>query len=316
VEQAHATQIYDQTLKSLFAHEIAKILPLLLPGAEFLSESNIEIDRTIVKADLLFWARYKGQVILVNMELQSNRDDTIEQRLLMYHACFHYKYNVPVLSIILYPFKTKVPTPPYREMSGEEILLMFEYQVLILWQMDARTYIERHYVYFYTLLPAMEHANVPLLKQALQEMREYYPDNKEFGHHLTRFNTIMLKSSTLTPEQKEEMKEVLKTVYKYDMFIDENPDVQERIERSRAQAMAEGEVKGRAEGEAKGMQQLILASIKNRFPKLPVQAQPVIEQIQDTQKLEKLFLQLASATTEDEVCKLLNIKKASRRRKQ
>jgi hypothetical protein len=58
VKHNQQTQIYDETLKSLFAHEIAKILPLLLPGAEFLSESNIEINRTIVKADLLFWSTW------------------------------------------------------------------------------------------------------------------------------------------------------------------------------------------------------------------------------------------------------------------
>jgi len=108
-------QIYDETLKSLFGHEVAEILPILIPEAEFISESNIEIDRTIVKADLLFWARYKGQLYLVNMELQSSKDDTIEQRLLMYHSCFHYKHKVPVLSVILYPFEGNFPDPPYRE---------------------------------------------------------------------------------------------------------------------------------------------------------------------------------------------------------
>src|SRR5690348_10203321 len=201
VEQERSGQIYDETLKSLFGHEIAEILPILLPGVEYIRESNIEIDRTIVKADLLFWARYKGRLHLVNMELQSNRDDTIERRLLMYHACFHYKHEVPVLSIILYPYKTTFPSPPYRETGGDGTLLTFEYQVLILWQMDARTFVQQHHVCFYTLLPAMEHASVPLLKQALSEMRQYYPDNKQFGHHLTRFNTIMLRSSTMTDEQ-------------------------------------------------------------------------------------------------------------------
>ena len=304
MKQEHSEQIYDETLKSLFGHEIAKILPIILPGAEYIGESNIEIDRTIVKADLLFWALYKGQRVLVNMELQSNRDDTIERRLLMYHGCFHYKHNVPVLSIILYPFKTKVPTPPYREVSGEETFLTFEYQVLILWLMDARAYVEQHYVCFYTLLPAMEHASVPLLKQALREMRQYYPDNKEFGHHLTRFNTIMLRSSTMTDEQKEEMKEELKMVYKYDMFIDENPDVQERVER------------GIAQGEILGLQKAAIAPVKKRFPALLAQVQPLIEQIQKPDKLEELILQLASATTEQEIRQILQIKKVSRKRKQ
>jgi hypothetical protein len=113
-----------------------------------------------------------------------------------------------------------------------------------------------------------------------------------------------LKSSTLTPEQKEEMKEVLKVIYKYDQFIDENPDVQERVERSRAQ------------GEILGLQKAAMAPIKKRFPALLAQVQPLIEQIQKPDKLEELVLQLASATTEQEVRQILQIKKASRRRKQ
>ena len=122
----------------------------------------------------------------------------------------------------------------------------------------------------------------------------------------------------MTDEQKEEMKEELKTVYKYDMFIDENPDVQERVKLSRAQALVEGKAEGRAEGKvegrAEGMQSLILVAIKNRFPTLATQVQPLIEQIQDTKKLEKLFLQLASATTENEVRQLLKSKKVGRRK--
>lgn len=53
--QNRTRQIYDETLKSLFGQEVAEILPILIPEAEFISERNIEIDRTIVKADLLFW---------------------------------------------------------------------------------------------------------------------------------------------------------------------------------------------------------------------------------------------------------------------
>jgi hypothetical protein len=109
VEQQSQTQIYDATLKAFFGHEVADILPILVPGAEFISERNIEIDRTIIKADLVYWGRYQGRPHLINMELQSNEDGTMEQRLLLYHAALHYKHKLPVLSVILYPFKTKYP---------------------------------------------------------------------------------------------------------------------------------------------------------------------------------------------------------------
>ena len=37
-------QPYDSALKSLFGNEAAEILPNILPGSEFISEQNIEID--------------------------------------------------------------------------------------------------------------------------------------------------------------------------------------------------------------------------------------------------------------------------------
>jgi hypothetical protein len=283
--------MYDETLKSLFGQEVAEILPILIPEAEFISGDNIEIDRTIVKADLLFWANYKGQRCLVNMELQSSQDDTIVMRLLMYHACFHYKHKVPVLSVLLCPFETKFPDPPYREQVGDEALLTFEYKKLPLWEKDARVYVQEHHVCLYTLLPAMRHATVPLLKQALHQMRQHYTSNKRFGDHLVRFNTIMQRSTTMTEPEKQEMEEELEMVYKIDQFFDGNPRVEKRVER----------------GVARGMQRLILAAIQDRFPTVADQAQPQLEQIQDTDTLETLFRQLMTATTERDVRRILHI---------
>jgi len=111
----------------------------------------------------------------------------------------------------------------------------------------------------------------------------------------TGSSSLLLKSSTLTDEQKEEMKEELKVIYKYDQFIDENPDVQERVER------------GITQGIAQGMQRLILDAVKERFPALADQAQPLIERIQDTGVLETLFRHLLTATTERDVRCILQI---------
>jgi hypothetical protein len=47
-------QLYDSALKSLLGDEVAEILPNLLPGSEYVSEQNIEIDRTTLKADLVY----------------------------------------------------------------------------------------------------------------------------------------------------------------------------------------------------------------------------------------------------------------------
>jgi hypothetical protein len=48
------SQPYDRALKSLLGDEVAEILPNLLPASEFINEQNIEIDRTTLKADLVY----------------------------------------------------------------------------------------------------------------------------------------------------------------------------------------------------------------------------------------------------------------------
>lgn len=48
------SQLYDSALKSLLGDEVAEILPNLLPGSQYVSEQNIEIDRTTLKADLVY----------------------------------------------------------------------------------------------------------------------------------------------------------------------------------------------------------------------------------------------------------------------
>jgi hypothetical protein len=60
MDQQQQPQIYDATLKPFFGDEVADILPALLPGVEFISDCNIKLDRTIIKADLVYRGRLRG----------------------------------------------------------------------------------------------------------------------------------------------------------------------------------------------------------------------------------------------------------------
>jgi hypothetical protein len=63
------SQPYDRALKSLFGNEAAEILPNLLPGSIYIDEQNIEVDRTTLRADLVYNIRYRGEAHVLNMEL-------------------------------------------------------------------------------------------------------------------------------------------------------------------------------------------------------------------------------------------------------
>ncbi len=57
---------YDRALKSLLGDEVAEILLILLPGSEFVGEQNIAIDRTTIKADLVYNVQYRGNPHVLN----------------------------------------------------------------------------------------------------------------------------------------------------------------------------------------------------------------------------------------------------------
>src|SRR5579884_1971296 len=228
---------YDSSLKALFGEEAAEILPHLIPGTELLHDHNIEIDRSQLKADLVYNVKYRGLPHVLNMELQTEGDDEIHLRLLQYHINLHAKYKKPVLSVILYPFEENVPIPPYREMSGDEELLNWKYRVLGLYNMEAERFRREQAICMYSLLPAMKGVNAAMLIQTLDDMKQHYT-TEAMKHHLERFWKMLQKSVTISAEDKARVEEELQM--QYDWFIDTVPEVIERVEQAKKSGKEEG----------------------------------------------------------------------------
>ena len=81
----------------------------------------------------------------------------------------------------------------------------------------------------------------------------------------------------------------------YDWFLDDNPDVQERVE------------KGELRGELHGLQRSVLKILKRRFPPIVDLAQQRVVAITDQDELDALIDQLLVATDEAEVRTLLKL---------
>ncbi len=69
--QQNKQQEFDNTLKALFGKEAREIIPRLVPGTEVVDDKNIEIDRTILKADLVYNVMRNGIPHILDMELQT-----------------------------------------------------------------------------------------------------------------------------------------------------------------------------------------------------------------------------------------------------
>ncbi len=285
-------QPYDSALKSLFGNEAAEILPNLLPGAEFISEQNIEIGRTTLKPDLVYNIQYGGKPHILNMELQTGADGDMALRLLKYHVGLYDKHRIPVISMVMYPFETSIPVSPFQEMSGKEVLLALYYKVLPLWRLDAQQFVRDRVACMYTLLPAMKGANAPLLLQAIEEMKQYYK-GAEIGHHLIRFRTILRRSRSLSEQEKQKVEAHLRT---YDSLLDLDPYFQEEKALERKLGLNEG---------IQAFQRTIVEIVKSRFPALTELAQQRVAQIQELDDLQRLNIQLSTVRNQTAARRIL-----------
>lgn len=103
----------------------------------------------------------------------------------------------------------------------------------------------------------------------------------------------------MSEQDKAQVEEELRMEYAYDWFIDDNPEVIERVDRSR--------IEGRTEGALLALQRVVLDCVQSRFPNLALLAQQRLTQIRQVEQLNLLVTQLFKAENEEQVRKLLEI---------
>ena len=167
-------QPYDNLLKSLLEDQEKQMLPYFVPGAEYLETLNVEAVRTPLRVDHVYLVRHKGRKKIAHLEFESGPNNDMAARLLDYHSYLFLKYKLPVKSVIVYPFPTKMAEPPLREEDEDGEIVTFHFRVFPLWQLQAEQYVHDHAIVMYALLPTMEGADAPLLHKAIDEMVEYY----------------------------------------------------------------------------------------------------------------------------------------------
>ncbi len=93
---------YDQTLKRLLTRAHDGVLALLLPGAIWLGERSLELPATRRQADLVWEVEDGGERLLLHVELQTNPDPAIGERLAEYALRLWRRDRLAVYSVVLY----------------------------------------------------------------------------------------------------------------------------------------------------------------------------------------------------------------------
>ena len=291
-------QPYDSSIKSLLEGSAAEMLPHLLPGAEFVEERNIEVLKPPLRTDRVYLIRYRGQLHILHIELETGADSDMDIRLLVYHVLLFAKYRLPVISIIMYPFRTSIVESPLREMSGQDVLLMFNFLTLQLWTLDARWYVEEQAVSMYALLPTMRDADASLLLRAINEMVEQL-SGTTLARQLLWMGTFLRRTEMVSPQDKLRVEERLKM---FDSLLEQDPYIQELKDRVAAEAEAKGKAEGKAEGEAegevRGLQVAVIEIVRRRFPALVDLTQQRVERVRKPDVLSQFVGQISTAPDE------------------
>ena len=129
-------QPYDVSLKGVFEENVTRIVPRIVPGMRIERELTVEMIRPALRGDKVYLAWYRDRWHILHVEFESGDNVHMPMRLLTYHSILHEDYHdefahYPVISIIVYPFQVNhLPTSPYMEMSGDEVLLVFHFLVV------------------------------------------------------------------------------------------------------------------------------------------------------------------------------------------
>lgn len=289
----HQKQPYDSSLKSFLREQTAEILPYLLPNTEYVRELPTEIfkPQPPLRADKLCLVRRNGKERVLHFELETGANKRMAYRMLAYSGLLMEEYeNIPVTSIIIYPFRTTAPTSPLVIDEDEDTMIVFKFKVVKLWEFEAQQYMRDHILSMYPLLPTMNGANATLLIRVIQEMREYYQGEK-LPSRLFWFRTLLRRVKTIPLNEKESVE---KELHMFEDLLDDDPYIQEREERA----------------EIHGWQEAVVTMITHRYPDLADVAKQTIPKISELAAIRLLTTQISNAADENFVRTLLDMSAA------
>ncbi len=285
-------QSYDNLLKRMLEHQYQAIIPLLLRDStiEAIEELTVEMLIPPRRGDRVYKVFYKGEWHILHCEFESSSNGKMDKRLLVYHALLWEKYELPIISIIVYPFQVTTVSSPLKEHDADGEILSFRYRTVLLWKEDARHYINTQAVPFYGFLPAMDEITDDLLLHAIDDMVNYYGDNQELlRDELLCFRVLLERAQRLPAD---EILRVERRIHMFDPLLEESPWVKGK--------MAESKAKGIVKGELQSTKRIILKIIQNRFPALSAAAEKRVEGMKQLKALDTLVDQLMQASNESE----------------
>jgi hypothetical protein len=305
-----ASQPYDTSFKALLDDQTIAMLSFFFDEEVLFAQEVKEslFKRETVQPALRVDCAYAMQsckhgqerirTFLGHTEFETAPTFDIEDRLFEYYALLRRKHKRPIVQVLVCPFETSnLPTPPNQiALEDGEVQITHHYRVVALWKREATELLTKGWVELYALLPAMKGATLVLLSQALKAMKAFYArDETQLCMHLLWFDTLLDRTTTVSENDKERTREAMN---EFESLLDSGHFVRQRVAKSRAEALAEGE--------AKGLQEALAITVELRFPALLELAQEKAEHVKQPDVLRFVLRAIKAAPSEEAARSLLD----------
>jgi len=198
--RSQKAQRFDTSFKAWIRAHPREILPQLLPGVTYVDTLDVEIIRSTMRADKVFKIKYNGEDAILEIEFESRADRDLLSRLLTYNAVLHQEHKLPVITIVVYPFRVTMAESPLQVTLGDNIILTFHFQTLPLFQLDAEQFVRDHVVCMYPLLPTMQGVHHEMIKQVMDELVTLYQkDEVTLADQLVWMSLLLERTDTIPP---------------------------------------------------------------------------------------------------------------------
>ena len=302
-------QKYDETFKKWITQQVDEILPILVTGAQYERELNVEFSRSMMRADKVFKVRYHGKPYILNIEFQVSADKYLPARLLLYNAALHYKYHLPVMSTVIYPFSVKMAVAPLVIPNSEKDILTFHFETVPLFQMDAEPHMQNHQICMYPVLPAMCGFNADMALQAMNELSERYRDDRTtLSEQFIWMQLCLDRTKTIKLSEKIHIRGRLSM---FDQLWEESPTIQKMRAEYRKKGIQDGIQEGiqkERQEEIQGLKDMLVDFVRVKYPNLVDLAEKQASHFEKPKVSRALIHQVTVAPNADMVRQLLEQK--------
>lgn len=293
---------WDSNLKRLVEANPQAFVTWLVKGAVVIRELSIELNRDIY-IDILYEILLDGEIVLVHIEFQRYDDKEMARRVLEYNVFATCKYNLPVLSFVIYLKKEGkiVQAPLVRKLRGGREIWRFNFTNVPLWEVSTE---ELRNVQSVGILPLLaltrEGARPEVVDEALHTIEQSPIDRNARDNLLT----IALTLARLVLSGLEHVDWLKKRFYMYQDLIRDTEIYQLIMQEGLQEGLQQG-LQQQMQQDMSTTRQVMLHSVQARFPELADLAEARSNAVTDFPLLLKLLADVLQAQSVEEARSVL-----------